>query len=92
MDFNIFLIRFGLNPDDFMNKYLDPIIEGNKFIYEVDQKVTTRICPECGSVKCYVNGHYKSTKRCQQNEHVEDILIINRVVMKCSDCGKKFSL
>ena len=38
MDFNMFLTRFGISPDNFINKNNEPIKIEDGFMYEVEQR------------------------------------------------------
>ena len=53
MHFNTFLLRFGLNPEDFVDKPVEPIPFDKGFIYELEQKDSDRECPYCHSQKVY---------------------------------------
>ena len=39
MDFNTFLIRFGISSDNFINKDNEPIPIQDGFLYDVEQKM-----------------------------------------------------
>lgn len=79
MDFNTFLIRFGLDPNNFVNAFVDPIITPTGFIYELVQKADIRICPHCNSNKAYVNDYDIIEIGCSYNDHIEEKLRIKRV-------------
>lgn len=91
MNFNTLLLRFGLNPDDFVNSENDPIITDNGYIYEVNQRTDVRICSKCGSNNCYINNYYYTETSLRQNKHINDVLRVRKVRFKCKDCGKSFT-
>ncbi|NCA95949.1 MAG: hypothetical protein EOM74_03115 [Methanomicrobia archaeon] len=45
MNFNTFLLRLGIDPDNFKNMPSDPIAIESGFIYEVAQRTDQRECP-----------------------------------------------
>ena len=57
MDYNTMLLRLGLNSTDFVNKVNEPIKTSTGFIYEVEQVVHNRTCPNCKSQNCYINSY-----------------------------------
>ena len=91
MDFNIFLSRFGLDPDNFTNVPFEPIKTDFGFIYEVEQKTDARICPNCQSQSAYINNYFYITINCSENNHLQDILRVRKIRFKCRDCHKTFT-
>ena len=57
MNFNTILLRFGLDPDDFINELIEPIKSGNVFIYNIRQKTDFRHCPYCNHDDAYINDY-----------------------------------
>ena len=45
MDFNIFLNRFGISSENFVNKENEPIPFSEGYIYEVEQRRDIHVCP-----------------------------------------------
>ena len=89
MDFNIFLARFGLSPDNFVNKYSEPIKYENGFIYELEEKNNHPKCVLCeGKTKVYKRPMIEIIN--QFNAYTNDIIRIKRVRHKCMICGKTF--
>lgn len=89
MDFNIFLARFGLSPDNFVNKYSEPIQYENGFIYELEEKNNHPKCVLCeGKTKVYKRPMIEVKN--QFNAYTNDIIRIKRVRHKCMICGKTF--
>ena len=93
MNSNTFLKMFGLNPDDF-----EPSKEGLiecEYGYMIDlvQKVDKekRICPKCGSTKCYSKGHYFGNYVDYAPDDGEYVFNITRKRLKCSICGHSFT-
>ena len=91
MDFNTILMRFGLNPDNFENRYTEPIRIYEGQIYSVTQADKNRICPYCHSDYVVIKGYYDTETRCSQSDHVTDYLHIKRIRYKCKCCNKTFS-
>lgn len=91
MDFNIFLSRFGLDPDNFTNVPFEPIKTDFGFVYEVEQKTNARICPNCQSQSAYINNYFHVTINCSENNHLQDILRVRKVRFKCRNCHKTFT-
>jgi transposase len=91
MNFNIFLLRFGLDPDNFINKFLEPIKTEFGFIYEVEQRTDLRQCPTCKSHNSYVNNYFYIKINCSENNHLQDVLRIKKVRFKCNDCQITFT-
>lgn len=60
MRFNTFLLRFGLNPEDYVDKPVESIPFEKGFIYKLEQKDSNHECPYCHSTKVYK----KNTKMC----------------------------
>jgi len=86
MDFNIFLSRFGLDPNNFTNVPFEPIKTDFGFVYEVEQRTDQRKCPRCQSQSAYVNNYFYVTINCSENNHLQDILRVRKVRFKCNDC------
>lgn len=93
MNSNTFLKMFGLNPDDF-----EPSKEGLiecEYGYMVDlvQKVDKdkRVCPKCGSTKCYSKGHYFGNYIDYAPDDGEYVFNITRQRLKCQVCGISFT-
>ena len=56
MNYNTFLIRFNLNPNDFVNKEAVVIENDDNIVYELIQKIDDKRCPICHS-KCHIKDH-----------------------------------
>lgn len=91
MNFNTLLFRFGLDPNNFINRLNDPIKTEHGFIYEVEQKHDAALCPFCHHNKLYIKGYYWTEKNCNSNDFIDDTLRIKRVRLKCTKCGKSFT-
>ncbi len=91
MDFNIFLLRFGLDPANFTNAVLEPIKTEFGFIYEVEQRTDTRECPACKSHNAFIHNYFFIQINCSENNHQQDILRIRKVRFKCNDCQATFT-
>lgn len=92
MDFNTFLIRLGINPSNFSNRYFEPIKTNNGFIYEVEQSKDNKECPYCSSDKDVVIKDYDYVEiNCSETDHFKDILRIKKVRFKCKKCNRTFT-
>lgn len=91
MDFNTFLIRFGISSDNFINKDNEPIPIQDGFLYEAEQRKDERICPYCQTDKAHLIGYYFTETKCSETKHIRDVLRIKRVRFRCKGCGKTFS-
>lgn len=91
MDFNTFLLYFGVGADNFVNKENEPIEVDGGLMYEVDQDPGDRRCPRCGAGGCTVCGHYFTETSCGVNENMRAILRIRRVRLRCRGCGATHS-
>ena len=93
MNSNMFLMMFGLNPDDFEPGNEEPIECDNGYIIDLIQKVqkNKRICPECGSTKCYVKGRYIANYKDFSPNGKLFYFNVTRLRLKCEVCGKTFS-
>lgn len=91
MNFNTLCIRFGINPDDIENEYIEPIKYDGGFIYEFSQKKGGHFCPNCQSENYVIKDYNYIEVKAKQNEHVDDILRIKKVRLKCKKCKKTFT-
>lgn len=91
MNYNTLLIRLGIDPSNFVNQELVPIVSDDTFIYEVRQRADIRICPECGSHHCHVHDHDIVEINCSETDQIKDVLRIIKVRFKCNDCSKTFT-
>ena len=91
MDFNTILRRFGIEPENFINKEVEPIKILDGFIYEVEQRTDVRCCPHCKSNKAYIKDYKHVDIRCNQNEYFTDILRVKKVRFTCLQCGKTYT-
>ena len=93
MNSNIFLLMFGLNPDDFEPNN-DGLIEYETgYIVDLIQKIPKekRKCPSCGSYKCYSNGRYNVNYEDFAPNGKRYVFNITRSRLRCEVCGKTFS-
>ena len=93
MNSNIFLAMFGLNPDEFELSNDGPIDYEDGYIVDLIQKVTKdkRVCPRCGSTKCYSNGKYPANYEDFAPNGKKYVFNITRKRLRCEGCGKAFS-
>lgn len=53
MNYNTFLIRYGIEPDNFKNKESVPQKTNTGYLYYLEQETAIeRKCPNCSSTKC----------------------------------------
>jgi transposase len=91
MNFNTFIIRFGLNPDDFKPLPVVPIPTDNGFVYLLEQKTDKIPCPYCKSDNVIIQGYYETEINCSETIHITDIIKIKMVRFKCKDCRKTYN-
>lgn len=90
MNYNTFLERFGLNPDDFVNKEPAIIHEGNSIIYEVTQDTSNKFCPICG-VKGLIKDHSWTKISLNTTIGLEEEIRIYKTRFYCPICKKSFT-
>lgn len=88
MNFNTILFRFGLEPNDFDNRLIDPIKTEDGYIYELSQKDSNRICPHCGNDHCHIHNYFYTETSCCINEQLKETLRIRKIRYICTNCGK----
>lgn len=91
MNFNTILLRFGLDPDDFINELIEPIKSGNVFIYNIRQKTDFRHCPYCNHDDAYINDYDYVEINSSETDQIKDILRIKKVRFKCKNCNRTFT-
>lgn len=91
MDFNTILLRFGLNPDDFENRYFEPVKIDDGFIYEVYQKDGVRTCPHCHSDDCHLHDRRFIEVSSTINRNLKETLRIRKNRYLCNNCHRTFT-
>ena len=92
MNYNTFLIRYGIDPKCFKNKELFPIKTDTGYLYYLEQETQTiRRCPNCNRTDLHIKGYYESKLNITINSNETDTLIIKRVRFQCNKCGKSYS-
>ena len=92
MNYNTFLIRYGIDPKSFKNKELIPVKTDTGFMYYLEQETEImRKCPKCNRTNLYIKGYYETKMSITINSNETDILIIKRVRYQCNKCGKTYS-
>ncbi len=91
MNFNTILYRFGLEPNDFDNRPIDPVKSEDGFIYELWQKDNNRKCPYCGSERCHIHNYFFTETSCCINGQLKETLRIRKIRYICTACGKTFT-
>jgi len=90
-NYNIFLIRFGLNPNNFKQQEVNPIKTDTGYLYYLEQSKSQVECPFCQRAKLYVKGYYETKINVTINSNETDILLIKRIRYTCRYCNKSFS-
>ena len=91
MNFNTLCIRFGIDPEQIENEYIEPIKYNDGFIYELHQRKDNHTCPKCGHNKYVIKDYNYIEVKAKQNEHINDILRIRKIRLKCKKCNKTFT-
>lgn len=92
MNYNMFLLRFGLNPDNFVNKEPSIIDSDDAVIYEVIQDITNkRECPFCHNKKTMVKDHDLVQINASTSLGKKEFIRINKTRLKCPSCHKTFT-
>lgn len=92
MNYNTFLLRFGIDPKCFKNKETIPIKTETGFLYYLEQETSTiRKCPNCNRHDLHIKGYYNCKMNLTINSNETDTLIIKRVRFQCNKCGKTYS-
>ena len=61
MNYNTFLIRYGIDPKCFKNKELFPIKTDTGYLYYLEQETEiVRKCPKCNRTDLHIKAYYKS--------------------------------
>ena len=92
MNYNTFLLRFGFNPADFKNKEAT-IVEGddNSIIYELEQEINDRTCPNCHNPKTQVKDHDWVSIKLNSTINKTEILRVRKTRLKCPNCKTTFT-
>ena len=80
-----------MNPDNFVNKENAPFVNGDTFIYEVEQRQDLHICPRCGCGDAHVKDHYWTETWFSETDYVKDLVRVRRVRFRCLRCGRTYS-
>lgn len=92
MYLNTFLIRFGFDPNDFVNELAEPFkTDNNETVYNVRQKTDKIPCPSCGCLDCTVNDYYWVEANCTSNSGDPTIIRIKKIRFRCKICKKTYT-
>lgn len=91
MNYNVFLLRLGLDPAQFTNRLNEPIKTEKGWLYEVDQNSDGHSCPKCNSEHIYIHDYNTIEINCNESNFIEDILRVRKVRLRCKDCRKTFT-
>lgn len=79
MNYNTFLIRYGIEPDNFKNKELIPQKTDTGYMYYLEQETNIeRKCPNCNSTNVCIKDYDKVKINITVNEHITDTLLIKK--------------
>ena len=92
MYFNMFLLQFGLNPEDFEDISPNPIETEDGFIYEIRQKLKSRFCKECGCESLIIHDRKWITLKGQISSLQNIEIRILRIRVKCKECGAIYTV
>lgn len=92
MDFNIFLKRFGLSSQNFVNKPPEIIETEDGFIYQVEEEKRESLCPNCNSSKIVIHDRSWMTIKLGTTNELFENLRVHRIRYKCKECGKTFTI
>lgn len=95
---NSFVVRFGLDPDQF-EPYVDvPTIEEAMGlfvtrVFRLYQKPAHRPCPQCGSAeRHHIKGRYVTSREICTDRFTTDVLSIEMIRYRCKSCGRTFAV
>ena len=91
MNYNIFLLRLGFDPSQFVNHLNEPIKIDDGWIYEVEQINPVRQCPHCKHHVLYIHSRRQVDFNCRETQHINDVLRVWRIRLRCSKCRKTFT-
>jgi len=91
MNFNTFLSRLGIDPDNFKNVQTDPIATEGGFIFYAEQRTDERKCPHCSSSRVEIKSYHHVKINCSENENIKDILRVKKVRFVCMNCHRSFT-
>jgi transposase len=91
MNYNIFLLRLGFDPSQFVNHLNEPIKIDDGWLYEVEQINHVRQCPHCKHHVLYIHSRRQVDFDCRETQHINDVLRVWRIRLRCSKCRKTFT-
>ena len=92
MDSNTFLLRFGLDPDQFELCQFDPELIGGNWVFRARMRTDLRACPKCGKADAVVINDRRAVKvRCCLSEHAHDVVLVEKVRFRCRRCSSTFT-
>ena len=93
MNSSILLHRLGMNPENFKEKDVEMVRNGdNDFVYYVEEDTTKPECPFCHQKeKVIIHDYYNKMINISLNMHISEHLLIKRVRFKCKQCNKSFT-
>lgn len=91
MDFNILLLRLGMNSEDFVNKLNVFDYDDGTFIYTVEQRQDIHVCPHCGSDEARVKDHDTVQINATESDYRREVVRIRKVRFMCMSCGRTYT-
>lgn len=91
MDYNVFLLRLGLDSAQFTNYLNEPIKTENGWLYEVEQKNEGYLCPFCHHDVVYIHDYNTIEINCRESHAINDVLRVKKVRLRCKKCHRTFT-
>lgn len=88
MDFNTLLAGFGFDSSNFVNKIINTIEYNDGIIYEVEERYSKNICPNCNHGYLIVHTHKWINIKLSSTLKFKECLRIRRIRYKCPKCNK----
>lgn len=92
MNYNTFLIRYGISPDNFKAVVAEPIKTSTGYMYCLEQRTDiNRQCPFCDSKSIIIKDYDMIKTNISINDNSKDFLMIKKVRFKCKRCNKTYT-
>ena len=88
MDNTIFFERFGLNPNNFINRHYERIKTDKGSVYETEEEFQLRTCPRCQHQFMNIHSYRWITRKLTSSLCMNEELRIRRIRYICPKCHK----
>ena len=88
MDNTIFFERFGLNPNNFVNRHYERIKTEKGSIYETEEEYQLRTCPHCQHQFMNIHSRRWIVRKLTSTLHMNEELRVRRIRYICPKCSK----